>query len=83
MKIRVTLDVELEVKSRFCKVVTSHSSDRGTTAEEVWTTPTDADIQDYITKSLNGAKDSFKHENNFVPCRLLDFSVKETALDPR
>jgi len=50
---------------------------------EVWVAPTDADIQDYIRNSLDAAKVSFKHENNFVPCRLLDFDIKETTIYPQ
>lgn len=78
MRIKVTLEVELEVKSKFCKIVCQNTYDKGTA--EIWVTPTDADIQTYITHSLNAAKVSFQHENNFAPCRLLDFDIKETTI---
>lgn len=80
MKVKVTIEVELEVKDRFCKVVPQETSDRGAGYTEVWVTPTDADIQNYVTNSLESARHSFKHENNHVPCRLREFSILETAL---
>ncbi len=78
MRIKVTLEFELEVKPRFCKLL--HQNTYNRKATEIWLTPTDTDIQEYITHSLDAAKVSFKHENNFAPCRLLDFGIKETTI---
>jgi hypothetical protein len=82
MKVKIMLEVEVEVKDRYEKMELTETSGGGGFFEHVWAQPTDADIRTYVTESLKSARDSGRRENKFAPCYLTDFSIIETTFHP-
>lgn len=85
MKCRIVVEIELDIKPRYSKMVQRESSDRGKEFVEITTVPTQSDITEYLEDKIHsGAKYPFalSEDDRFVPCVITHHVTLATELIP-